>query len=380
MNTKPTYEELEARIRKLELEIRNRKHSHEEERYRNVYNTAPLAFVIWDNNCKVVDWNKKAEKIFGWSKDEVLGRNFFDFLIPDDVRPKVEDIVTLLLEGNIQSHSVNENRTKKGNIILCEWNNSILYDDKGQIQGAMSLGLDITQQRYAQEELKKGSEKIKIFAYSIAHDLKNPSVSIYGLASRLKEKYGDNLDERGAGYCNQIIKSAEQISELVEMINQYITTKERTLCLEEVNPKEIFQLIREEFSAQLNIRQIDLIEPEDIPIVMSDKLAILRVFRNFIDNALKYGGKTLQKIEIGYENNSDFHIFSVYDDGIGLKKEESRGIFSLSKRKDTSRGIKGTGLGLAIVKEIAERHHGEVWAEPGPQKGITFKISFIKFF
>jgi len=164
------------------------------------------------------------------------------------------------------------------------------------------------------------------------------------------------------------------------MINQYITTKERTLCLEEVNPKEIFQLIREEFSAQLNIRQIDLIEPEDIPTVMSDKLAILRVFRNFIDNALKYGGKTLQTIEIGYENNSDFHIFSVYDDGIGLNKEESRGIFGLFKRKDTSRGIKGTGLGLAIVKEIAERHHGEVWAEPGPQKGITFKISFIKFF
>ena len=123
-----------------------------------------------------------------------------------------------------------------------------------------------------------------------------------------------------------------------------------------------------------------MIEPEDIPTVMSDKLAILRVFRNFIDNALKYGGKTLQKIEIGYENNSDFHIFSVYDDGIGLKKEESRGIFGLFKRKDTSRGIKGTGLGLAIVKEIAERHHGEVWAEPGPQKGITFKISFIKFF
>jgi PAS domain S-box-containing protein len=378
MNTKPTYEELEVRIKELEHEIKNRKYSHEEERYRNVYNIAPLAFVIWDNNCKVVDWNKKAEIIFGWSKEEVLGRNFFDFLIPDNVRPKVEDIVKLLLDGNLQRYSVNENRTKKGKIILCEWNNSILYDDEGQVQGAMSLALDITEQKHAQDELKKSSEKIKLFAYSIAHDLKNPSISIYGLTRRLKEKYGDSLEERGAGYCDQIVRSAEQIAALVEMINQYITTKERTFCLEEVNPKEIFQLIREEFSAQLNIRQIDLLEPEDIPTVMSDKLAILRVFRNLIDNALKYGGKTLRKIEIDYENTNDFHIFSVYDDGIGLKKEESRGIFGLFKRKGNSRGIEGTGLGLAIVKEIAERHQGEVWVELGSQKGITFKVSISK--
>lgn len=379
MNTKPTYEALEARIKQLEYEINNRKYSHEEERYRNVYNTAPLAFVIWDKTCKVVDWNKKAEEIFGWSKEEVLGQNFFDFLIPDNIRPKVEDIVTSLLDGTLRKNSINENRTKEGKIILCEWNNSILYDNKKRVCGAMSLALDITKQKRDQEKLRKSSEKINFFAYSIAHDLKSPSISMCGLAKRLKEKYGDNLDERGAGYSDQIIKSAEQIATFVEMINLYIATKEKPLYLEKIPPKEILQLLRDEFSVQLNSRQIDLFEPENIPTVISDKLALLRVFRNLIDNALKYGGKTLRKIEIGHEDTDDSHIFSVYDDGIGLKKEESRGLFSPFKRQGTSKGIGGTGLGLAIVKEIAERHRGEVWAEPDSQKGITFKVSISKF-
>lgn len=378
MNAKPTYEELEARIKALEHEAINRKYSHEEERYRNIYNTAPLAFVIWDRNCKVIDWNKQAEKIFGWSKEEVLNRNFFDFLIPENARPKVEDIVKELLDGNLQGHSINENSTKNGKVILCEWNNSILYNNEEQVQGGMSLALDITEQKHAQEALRKSSEQIKLFAYSISHDLKNPSVSISGLTKRLKENYSANLDERGAGYCDQIVKSAGQIAALVETINIYINTKERPLFLEEVNPKEILQLIREEFSAQLDIRQIDLLEPKNIPTVRSDKHAILRIFRNLIDNALKYGGKTLRKIKIGYKNTNDFHIFSVYDDGVGLKKEESKGIFGLFNRKDNSRGIEGTGLGLAIVKEIAERHHGRVWAESSYKKGITFKVSISK--
>lgn len=64
------------------------------EHYYNVCETAPLAFVIWDGNTRVVDWNKHAEALFGWSRDEVLGRSFFEFLIPDHSRPQVEEVVT----------------------------------------------------------------------------------------------------------------------------------------------------------------------------------------------------------------------------------------------------------------------------------------------
>ena len=130
-----------------------------EQRYRNVYDTAPLAFVIWDRECRITDWNECAEKMFGWSREEVLGRNFFEFLIPESVQPRIEDVVESLLSGTVEPDVVNENITKDGEVILCRWNNSILRDNEGSIIGAMSLGLNITSQKNSEQALRASEEK-----------------------------------------------------------------------------------------------------------------------------------------------------------------------------------------------------------------------------
>ena len=112
--------------------------------------------------------------------------------------------------------------------------------------------------------------------------------------------------------------------------------------------------------------------------IKADRLSMIRTFRNFVDNAFKYGGDTLNEIRIGYEESDEFHTFSVSDDGAGMSGRDYEGIFGLFRRDETSKTIEGAGLGLAIVREIAERHGGKVWAEPGEQKGITFYISISK--
>jgi K+-sensing histidine kinase KdpD len=98
-------------------------------------------------------------------------------------------------------------------------------------------------------------------------------------------------------------------------------------------------------------------------------LSILRVFRNFVDNALKYGGESLSEISIGYQGNDDSHILSVSDNGAGIRGGDYEGLFVAFRRNDTSKAVEGAGLGLAIVSEIAERHKGRVWAEPGKDQG-----------
>ena len=135
-----------------------------EERYYNVYNTAPLAFVIWDCQCRITDWNECAEKIFGWSREEVMGHNFFEFLIPNWARPQVTEIVDNLLQGKLPSRSTNENLTKSGEIILCEWNNSVLYDTEGRVEGALSLALDITDRRRSGEALGKVNRALRMLS------------------------------------------------------------------------------------------------------------------------------------------------------------------------------------------------------------------------
>jgi PAS domain S-box-containing protein len=237
---------------------------------------------------------------------------------------------------------------------------------------------EIAERKRMEEALRNSSEKLKSFAYSVIHDLKSPSIGIYGLTERLHKQYGDILDEKGRSYCDQILKASVHIAALIEKITVYIESKESPLKIEETNTKEIFQIIRDEFSPRLTIRQIEWLEPETLANIQADRLSMLRVFRNFVDNALKYGGDALSEIRIGYEESDEFHTFSVRDDGAGISGGDYEKIFRLFRREEASKAIEGAGLGLAIVRELAERHRGRVWAEPGRQKGTTFYISVSK--
>jgi signal transduction histidine kinase len=247
-------------------------------------------------------------------------------------------------------------------------------------QGVKELKEEAIVHRQIEKALKDSSDKIKLFAYSISHDLKGPAISLYGLTKRLQKYYVDILDEKGQRYCEHILKTAEQIAALVEQVNIFISTKEAPLNIERLELKEILQMIREEFSSQLSIREIKLLEPDYIPEIEADRICIIRVLRNLVDNALKYGGEALSEIDVKYGESSESHILSIKDNGIGLKEHDShQDIFAPFIRRKTSKGIQGSGLGLNILKEIAEKHGGEVWLEPGKKRGVTFYISIPKY-
>ena len=232
-----------------------------------------------------------------------------------------------------------------------------------------------------QNKIKKLNEKqetIKFFTYSVSHDLKSPAIGIYGLTKRFHEKYVHILDEKGKAYCKQILTAAKQMVDLVEKINEYIAAKEAPYHFEEIKAKDIIDLIRDEFSLELEQRQIRWSESDNLTEIIADRLALIRVFRNFVDNALKYGGNEMLQLKIGYKENEKFHIFSVSDDGVGIKTEERGKLFKKFQREETSLGKKGSGLGLAIVKEIAESHGGRAWVDGNTNVGTTFCISISK--
>jgi len=251
-----------------------------------------------------------------------------------------------------------------------------------ELAGDISYGLTALRNKFerekAEEALVKSSNKIKMFAYSVSHDLKNPAIAVYGLAKRLNRYSKDRLDERGKTYCEQILKASEHIASLVEKINLYIKAKEVPLSIEKVRLKDIVDMVKEEFAPQLAGRQIRWLEPEKIPEVNADRTSMVRVLTNLVDNALKYGGHDLSEIRIGYQESEDSHILSVEDDGIGLKDEDAKLLFGPFKRKRMAGQVEGSGLGLAIVKEIAEQHKGRVWLDPAIKKGAAFHVSISR--
>ena len=238
---------------------------------------------------------------------------------------------------------------------------------------------EISDRKKAEEELQRSSEKIKLFSYSVAHDLKNPAIAILGLARILNNKYGNELTDRGKTICEQIQQSSEDIASLVDKINIFISAKETLLNIKEISLEKVFPILQEEFFIQLNTRSVQWVISDNIPDTMvADRLSIIRIFRNIIENSLKHGGHGLTRIVIGYRLADDLHIFTVTDDGQGLKEKNSENIFNWFNRETSSTEIQGSGLGLAIVKEIAALHGGAVWQEPAKPQGVTFYVSLSR--
>ncbi len=250
--------------------------------------------------------------------------------------------------------------------------------DVKQLQLLVEGMWQIIKRREAERDLINQAELIKSFTNSVSHDLKNPAIAILGLTRILKKKYQQLSREKLENFIDQITKSSEQIVLLSEDINAYISTREAPVHFKSLDMRNIWQTIRDEFEPQLKKRKIEWIEAESIPKIRADQNGLIRVYRNLVDNALKYGGSNLSEISLGYEASGTHHVLSVQNDGEIIPPEDIETIFEVFRRKGGEASPPGTGLGLAIVREIAKHHKGNCWAESDAEGKITFYISIAR--
>lgn len=418
-NREKELERLRARVAELEARERERecygieKTLQDQLRFLQILiDTIPNPIFYKDKNETYLGCNKAFERRMGLDGRDIVGKKTCE-VFPREVAERYEQHDgELFARPGERTYETRLTYPDRGvhDVIITK---GIFTDSEGKVAGLVGVTLDITERKKAEEALRKAhdelekrvehrtvaleeanrnlekevaersriaeelqvsAEKLKLFAYSVAHDLKSPSVGIYGLARLLQKNYTENLGERGTGLCEQIMKASEHVASLVDAINMFIATKETPLKLEPVDMKEVFHMLRDEFSARLRVRRVGLIEPENVPPIRADKISMLRVFRNLIDNAVKYGGDRLTCIEIRFEETGNFHHFTVRDDGVGIEAADSGKLFELFHRQSASDQIAGAGLGLAIVKEILERHRGKVWVERGSEGGSVFHL------
>jgi PAS domain S-box-containing protein len=381
----------------LQKEIAERKRAEEafhaaHQRFIDIIDFLPDATFVIDEERKVIAWNRAIEEMTGVRKEDMLGRGNHTYALPfyGERRPILIDRV--LEDMGLDASGYDYVRRKGVSLYAEAFVQSVysgqgaylwiiaspLFDQKGNRIGAIESIRDITEYKNMSEALRENAERIKQFAYSVSHDLKSPIIGINGLIRLLQHHYREFFDDKGKKYCDQVVKASEQILALIEEINIFIKTKEIPLEFELIEPREILQLVRDEFGALLSIRRISWRVSAAMPEIRADKLSLIRVIRNLVDNALKYGGEKLSEISIGYHDSEEYHVLTVSDDGVGLKSLHPEKIFGAFERDETSKGIEGTGLGLAIVREIAEKHRGRVWVEPGATAGTTFYVCIAK--
>ncbi|MDP8286802.1 MAG: PAS domain S-box protein, partial [Candidatus Electryonea clarkiae] len=122
----------------------------------------PVGLIVWDTDFRVESWNSAAENIFGYTAEEILGKHPYDFIVPEDIQPKLDAIWDRLFDGDMTAYSENDNVTKDGRRITCNWSNTPLREDDGTIIGVLSMVEDITQQKIAMSDLQESEEKYRI--------------------------------------------------------------------------------------------------------------------------------------------------------------------------------------------------------------------------
>ncbi|MEN6439913.1 MAG: HAMP domain-containing sensor histidine kinase [Syntrophobacter sp.] len=237
----------------------------------------------------------------------------------------------------------------------------------------------ILENRKSRDDLECHLHEVKNFAHSVMHDVKNPAIGIHTMAMLLKKKYAETIDDQGKHYFGLLEQTSKDIVALMEHVNIYIRSREYPLSFEVINVQDEINLIKESICPILQVRHITLLQqPELFPKMRGDRLSIHRIFRNLIDNAIKYGGDSLNRIILEYQETDQFHAFCVHDDGCGIDEPEQEGIFDVFRRAGTSGRIEGLGLGLAIVKELVEKHHGSIQINSVLKKGTTFMFTISK--
>lgn len=238
---------------------------------------------------------------------------------------------------------------------------------------------NITQDRCYQSKLEDANESLEQFVHVASHDLREPLTGIAGFATLLRKRYGDELDDSGQHFLNEIIAGTKRMEQKIEDL----------LALSRAGkgaPNGPFPLgsAVEEARRSL-VRSFKesgaTLQAGELPMVRGDRSMVAQVFQNLFSNSIKYhpeGMEPVIEIEVLPDSDPNMIHVTVTDNGIGFCMDHADRIFGIFQRLYTIEQYPGTGIGLAIAKKIVEKHGGRIWASSEPSRGATFHFTLQK--
>jgi len=222
--------------------------------------------------------------------------------------------------------------------------------------------------------LEKSRKNLEMFAFSVSHDLKEPARMVGSFMQLFSKKYGEIIDGEGKKYIDFAIDGAIRIQRMIDnLLNFYKSSTSE--AMETVDLNSVMKEVQKVLSLQLVEKKVQL-EICNLPEVKSAYAAMLQVFQNLINNAVKFVPPERQpQIKISVEKQGKFWLFSIKDNGIGISENELQLVFKIFKRVEETKKNEGSGLGLAIVQRIIENSGGKIWVESELGIGSVFKFT-----
>ncbi|MBN1872511.1 MAG: HAMP domain-containing protein [Candidatus Omnitrophica bacterium] len=229
--------------------------------------------------------------------------------------------------------------------------------------------------------LEKVNKELDSFVYTASHDLRAPLRGISSFASFLEEDYKDRLDDEGRDNLRQIKEGTKRMNDLIEDLLKLSRISRIKNPYENTDMNELISSVIQRIEYDIRENNVDLKVQEDLPAIRCDKIKLGEVVLNLINNAIKFSSKNNKqrpRVEVGYEDEGDFHKFFVKDNGIGIDPKYHDQVFGLFKRLHSSSEYEGTGAGLSIVKRVIDDHGGKIWIESELGKGSKFCFTIPK--
>lgn len=351
----------------------------------------PLGFIEWDSEGNIRAWNHAAEVIFGYSQREAIGRPF-TLLIEECFYEDCRDLFCQMSEQLGGYRSCNANLTKDGQRITCEWNNSPLIDEQGDVVGFASIVADITERIRTQEELTRSKDAAQAanrskdeFLAVMSHEVRTPMNSIIGFADLLL----DTLEDESQTELVNIIKAnAFNLLELISNVLNYSRLEAGKVKLKEQDTDlaTLLHEVEEVVSAEAREKGLGFeteIDPDAPPVVQADYMELRQVLLNLVTNAVKFTHEGGVRVTVRAERLATAPgdrwelLFAVHDTGEGIREEDKPKLFQSFTQLDSSstRRFGGTGLGLAICRRLVELWGGRIWADPNEGGGAVFRFT-----
>jgi len=359
----------------------------ERNRAQEYLDVATVMLVALDKEGTITLLNRKGHEVLGYEEEELLGQDWFELCVPEEIRGEVRPVFQALLAGEVEPVEYYENSvlTKSGEHRIIGWHGTMLRNDEGDIVGTLSSGEDVTERRRSEQEVRQLQERLAHFnrlssmgemVGALAHEINQPlgAIANYsGTCSMLMDE-GKHDPQQLRKALTVVHEETLRAGEILRRLRALFTKREPTYST--VNVNELVQSVAKlvSFDPAMSRSEMRLDLDEALPEVQGDTIQLQQVLVNLIKNAvesMEEAGTADREVILQTAAVGDEVLVRVRDCGNGIAADQIERAFEPHYTTKAD----GLGMGLSICRTIIESHGGRLWATTNPDRGMTFQFT-----
>jgi PAS domain S-box-containing protein len=352
----------------------------QKEYFETLVQNSPVAIVTLNNQDEIDSFNPSFTKLFGYTQDEVIGKNIDELLAYEDLLEEAREQTSKVTRGETIHITTRRSRKDHSPVDVEVFGVPVILN--GDMFGLLAIYHDVSELVEARKIAETAAQTKSEFLANMSHEIRTPLNAVIGMTSLLLDT---PLNDEQSDFIETIRTSGDNLLSIINDILDFSKIEAGRLELE-CQPFDLFECVESAlylFAHQADVKGLELayqVDDSTPPNILGDMTRLRQILVNLIGNAIKFTehGEVVVTVSshIVADKTYEFN-FAVRDTGIGIPEDRRNRLFQSFSQVDasTTRKYGGTGLGLTISKRLAERMGGAIWVDSIFGKGSTFNFT-----